>query len=161
MNKIKRSEFATFLNTTPSSTATWSRMGKGITEQTIAYNSNTTSETYIDEDNATTNVNSYAISIDTPQTAYKGEPVFDFIDGLRQSHAVGSDCETELLMVNIYDVKSGSTYSAEKNKCVIQLNEFGGQGGESVAVSYTIHVNGDPEIGTCTITGGVPTFTKG
>ena len=41
MEKIKRSLFATFINTTPGEqAATWAKMGKGITSQKISYNSN-------------------------------------------------------------------------------------------------------------------------
>lgn len=158
MAKIKRSEFATFLNTGASSSATWSRMGKGITSQVVAYNPQTTTETYIDEDNATTNVDSYQIQIDSPMTAYSGDPVFDYVDALRKKHALGSELETEVLLVNIYD-KTGSSYSAEKCKAIIVINEFGGEGGGNVQLSFAIQINGDPVLGTCTITEGVPTFS--
>lgn len=158
MEKVKRSAFATFLNTTPASTATWSRMGKGITSQTISYNPATTSETYIDEDAATTSLDSYAVSIATPQTAYAGEAVFDFVDGLRKARAVGADCETELLLVYIYDKDDQGKYAAEKCKVVVQVDDFGGDGGASVVMNYTINLNGDPTIGKATITGGNVTF---
>lgn len=159
MGKIKRSEFATFLNVSPSSTASWKRMGKGITSQEVAYNPQVTTETYIDEDNATSNVNSYQIAVDTPMIAYAGDPVFDYVDGLRKAHALGSDLETEVLFVYIYDKLEGGKYSAEKNNCVIAINNFGGPGGGDTQISFTVQVNGDPSIGTCTITEGVPTFT--
>ena len=160
IKKIKRSEFATFLNTTPGSQATYSRMGKGITSQTVAYNPVTNSETYIDEDSATTNVESYGVNIATPQTCYAGEPVFDYIDSLRKKRATGSECETEILMVYIYDKQSDGSYSAEKNKAVIQIDDFGGDGGNSTVINYTINLNGDPVIGTATISAGNVTFTE-
>ena len=160
IKKIKRSEFATFLNTTPGSEPTYSRMGKGITSQTVAYNPVTTSETYIDEDSATTNVDSYGVNIATPQTCYVGEPVFDYVDGLRKKRAVGSDCETDIIMVYIYDKISDGVYSAEKNKCVVQIDDFGGDGGQSTVINYTINLNGDPVIGTATIVDGKVTFTE-
>lgn len=93
--KAKRSTFMAFLNTTPGSTATWSRMGKGITGQTINYNPQTTTEQYIDEDNATTDVDSYQPSIQTPQTVHVGEPCFEFVNELRKKRAVGDDARTE------------------------------------------------------------------
>ena len=160
IKKVKRSEFATFLNTTPGGEVeTYSRMGKGITSQTVAYNPVTNSETYIDEDSATTNVESYGVNIATPQTCYVGEPVFDYVDGLRKKRAVGSDCETEILMVNIYDKKEDGVYTAEKNNCVIQIDDFGGDGGNSLVINYTVNLNGDPVIGTATIVDGKITFT--
>lgn len=157
MEKIKRSLFATFLNTSPGETENWARMGKGITSQSISYNPNVTTETFIDEDNATTSVDSYAPSLDGTQTCYKGDPVFEYIDGLRQSRAVGADLETEVLFVYMYSGTEGA-YKAEKNKCVIQLGEYGGDGGGNVTMTYTIGLNGNPTVGTASVTAGKVTF---
>ena len=159
MEKIKRSLFATFINTTPGEDETWVRMGKGITSQKISYNPNVTTEQYIDEDNAYSSVDSYAPSLDGTQTCYKGEPVFEFIDGLRKSRAVGSALETQVLFVYLYD--GTESYKAEKNNCVIQLGEYGGDGGGNVQMTYTVGLNGNPEVGTATVTDGNVAFTKG
>jgi hypothetical protein len=160
MEKIKRSLFATFLNTGDGATETWSRMGKGITSQNISYNPNVTTEQYIDEDNAYSSVDSYAPSLDGTQTCYKGDPVFEYIDNLRQERAVGSKLETEVLFVYMYAGESGS-FKAEKNKCVIQLGEYGGDGGGNITMTYTIGLNGDPVVGTAAVTDGSVTFTAG
>ena len=161
MEKIKRSLFATFINTTPGDgTPTWAKMGKGITSQNISYNPNVTTEQYVDEDNAYSSVDSYAPSLDGTQTCYKGEPVFTYIDGLRQKRAVGAELETEVLFVYLYDGTENS-YKAEKNACVIQLGEFGGEGGGSVQLTYTIGLNGDPVQGTATISNSTVTFAAG
>ena len=161
MEKIKRSLFATFINTTPGDgQATWAKMGKGITSQNVSYNPNVTTEQYIDEDNAYSSVDSYAPSLDGSQTCYKGEPVFTYIDGLRQNRAVGKELETEVLFVYLYD-GAENAYKAEKNACVIQLGDYGGDGGGSVQLTYTIGLNGDPENGTATVADGKVTFTKG
>ena len=158
MEKIKRSLFATFINTSPGETENWVRMGKGITSQNISYNPNVTTEQYIDEDNAYSSVDSYAPSLDGTQTCYKGEPVFEYIDGLRQQRAVGAALETDVLFVYMYAGATGS-FKAEKNKCVIQLGEYGGDGGGNVTMTYTIGLNGDPTFGTASVTGGTVKFT--
>ena len=161
MEKIKRSLFATFINTTPDSESpTWAKMGKGITSQKISYNPNVTTEQYIDEDNAYSSVDSYAPSLDGQQTCYKGEPVFEYIEALRQNRAVGADLETEVLFVYLYDGE-GNAYKAEKNACVIQLGDFGGDGGGSVQLTYTIGLNGAPVKGTATVENSTVTFTAG
>ena len=161
MEKIKRSLFATFINTTPGSgEPTWAKMGKGITSQNVSYNPNVTTEQYIDEDNAYSSVDSYAPSLDGQQTCYKGEAVFTYIDGLRQKRAVGAELETEVLFVYLYD-GTENAYKAEKNACVIQLGDFGGEGGGSVQLTYTIGLNGDPVKGTATIAEGKVTFAAG
>ena len=159
IKKIKRSEFATFLNTTPGSAATYSRMGKGVTGQTVAYNPTITTETYIDEDSATNSIDAYAPSINTPQTCYAGEPVFEYVDGLRRARAVGADAETDILLVYLYSSESANSYAAEKCKCAISIEEFGGDAGAPVSITYTISLNGDPEIGTAAIQDGAVTFT--
>lgn len=162
--KVKRSDFAAFLNTVPSAaTPTWKRMGKGITSQKISYNAQSSSETYIDEDSATTSIDSYAPTMDAPMTAYKGDPVFDYVDELRQKRAVGADCETEVLLVYIYDsTGTGSSvkYAAEKQKVAISIDEFGGDGGGNNSLSFTVNFIGQSERGTCTIANGQPTFEK-
>jgi hypothetical protein len=135
-------------------------MGKGITAQNISYNPNVTTEQYINEDNAYSSVDSYAPSLDGTQTCYKGDPVFEYIDKLRQERAVGAALETEVLFVYMYDGDAGS-FKAEKNKCVIQLGEYGGDGGGSVTLTYTIGLNGDPVVGTAAVTAGAVTFTEG
>ena len=162
MEKLKRSLFATFINTTPGDgKETWARMGKGITSQSIAYNPNVTTEQYIDEDNAYSSVDSYAPSLEGEQTCYKGEPVFEYVDALRQSRALGTALETQVLFVYLYSGGESSAYKAEKNNAVIQLGEYGGDGGGNITLSYTIGLNGDPVVGTATITGGNVTFTAG
>ena len=160
MEKLKRSLFATFINTSPESEANWVKMGKGITSQKISYNPTVTTETYVDEDNAHSSVDGYAPSLDGQQTCFKGEPVFEYIDGLRQNRAVGKELETEVLFVYLYD-GTENAYKAEKNNCVIQLGEYGGDGGGSIQMTYTIGLNGDPVQGTATITSGKVTFAAG
>lgn len=160
VKRIKRSQFATFLNTTPSGeTETWSRMGKGITSANVAYNPTVNDEQYIHEDSGTKEVDSYAPTMANEQTAYKGDAVFDYIDGLRQARAVGNDAKTQMLLVYIYDEKSEGVYKAEKQDVSISINEFGGEAGSSVKVSYDVGFCGDPVLGTVSIAEGKVTFT--
>ena len=54
ITKIKRSQFATYLDKTPSSTATWAILGVGVTDYAISYNPQVDTEKWIIEDNART-----------------------------------------------------------------------------------------------------------
>jgi hypothetical protein len=145
--KVKRSKFMSFLNTGTSTAPTWSRMGKGITGQEVAYNPQTTTECYIDEDNATTDIDYYQPSIQTPQTVYAGEPCFAYVDNLRKNRATGDDAKSEILLVDAYSA-SNDSYSAERNNCSIQIDTFGGDGGKPLSITYTINLCGDPVTGT-------------
>lgn len=159
--KIKRSLWQNFLDTTPGDgKETYARIGKGVTSQKISYNPQSTTEQYIDEDNATTSVDGYQPSLDGTQTAYKGDGVFEYLDELRKTRALGSALETSVVSVNLYDESGSGTYTAEKSKAVIQLGDFGGDGGGSLQITYTIALNGDPVLGTASVEDGTLTFTE-
>ncbi|MBP3446217.1 MAG: hypothetical protein J6K64_02970 [Clostridia bacterium] len=147
--KIKSSKVAAFLNTTPKAeSATWSRMGKGISSLPISYGAKTTSETYIDEDNATTTVDGYDIGTDTEQVAMKGEPVFDYVDGLRKNLATGSDCETTIILAEIYDLtleEGKYTGLVRVFGATIVITDYELSGGEVVKIKYKVSFNGTPE----------------
>lgn len=158
--KVKRSKLATFLDTSGGgATPTWSLIGNGVTEQTISYNPQTSEETYIHQDTGTTDVDSYKPNIPTPMTAIKGDPVFDYVDGLRKSRAIGSDARAKICIVYLYDTATEGAYPAETNDCSIQIDDFGGAGGEMAKINFTINLIGDPVIGTFNPT--TKSFTEG
>ena len=157
--KIQRSQFATCLNTGTLAAKVYNRIGKGVTGQTVAYNPNVTTEQYIDEDSATNSVDSYAPNIPTPQTAYVGNPVFDFVDNIRRTRGIGAKADTTMLMVYVYDEQTEGVYGAEENNCTIQIDDFGGDAGAPTVINYTILLNGDPKLGTATINKATKTAT--
>nr|DAX46579.1 MAG TPA: hypothetical protein [Caudoviricetes sp.] len=164
MGKIKRSLLKSFLNTDPTKTGgqeKWALINKGVTSQKFQYNPETTTETYIGEDSATTSVDSYKVSVQTPMTAFKGDPIFEYVDALRKKRAVGEDCETQLLVVNAYDKQTDGSFSAELNQVTIQITEFGADGGKPLEAPFTIALNGDPVYGTVTFeANGAAKFKK-
>ena len=162
MEKIKRSAFAHYLNTTPSAESpTWTRVGY-TTSGTYSLNPQTETEQYIKDDSSTTSVTGYQPSIDNPLVAHKDEPIFEFVHDLFKRRAIGSECETQVLFVDIFDASGTSsiTYGAQRNNCTVVVNDMGGDAGANVVVNFDINVNGDPTIGTVTMTNGVPTFTE-
>ena len=148
MAKIKRSEVMTFMNTTPLAAATYKLIGDGVTTGAIEYNPKTTEETYIHEDSATISVESYAPSLPVEAIAVSGDDVFEFIDALRVARAVLDDAETDIVNVWAYESGGPTAYPAEKQNVSIQIDEFGGDGGQSVKINYTINFIGDPVPGT-------------
>lgn len=157
--KIKRSLFAIFLNTTPKETATYALMGQGITSHKVDYSPETSDETYVSQDSGTTDVESYKPKISTQQTAIQGDPVFDYVNSLRKKRAVLDAARTDIVMVDLYETPVSSKYPAEKNTVSIQVDDFGGDGGKSVEINYTVNMVGDPIIGTFDPT--TKTFTAG
>lgn len=160
IEKIGRDKIATYINTTPSATATYALLGLGVTTGQIAMNGNVTTEQYIHQTTSYNSVDSYAPTFDVTQTAFKGDPVYDYVFDLYMNRATQSDAETEIL--NIYLAEAGTevgTYIAEKQNVCIEISNYGGDAGNPVVIEYVVHFNGNHEKGTALITNGVPTFT--
>ena len=153
--KVKRSKFATFLNVGTGETDTWALIGDGVTSMTVSYNPQSSDETYIHQDSGTTDVESYKPTSAVPMTAMQGDPVFDFVDGLRRKRAVLDEARTEVCLVYLYDEATSGAYPAEKNTCSIQIDDFGGEGGGSNVINFNFV--GDGVAGT--FNPGTKTFT--
>lgn len=160
MAKKKSSLMAYFINIGTTGSPNWASLGKGVASLPLAYNPQVTTETYIDEDNATTSVDSYQVSagIDVALWDAVSAPAHAFLENLRRLRAVGSDAEVEILEV---DLSTSSPYTAQKNSGVIAIDTFTVEGGKPQQLSQTIYFNGDPVDGTVTIAAGVPTFVAG
>ena|SRR5271157_1655354 len=160
-SRIKRSQFATYLNTTPSLSATWSLLGDGITNLKESLNPKTSSETYITDNVATISVDSYAPTMPAIATAKVGEAVFEYIRGLRDTKAILADCETQIINVALYETPAGSVYPATQQACAIQVDEFSGEGGVKMNQNFTINFQGVPIQGTFNVSTKVWATTTG
>ena len=160
---IKRSQIQAFLNTAgKSAEPTYKIVGNYMPSGSYDYNPQSTTETYIVNDNATSTLDSYQIAFDGEMKCAKGDAVFDYIDGLRYNVAVGDDAVSEVVLVDTYEQKGSSGgYRAQKFACAVSVNSFGGDGGQTPTISFNIAVNGDPVQGTATISAGTCTFTAG
>lgn len=97
---------------------------------------------------------------DVSQKCYFGDPVYDFVNNLRRTRAIGSQVETQILDVDIYDATGEDTakkYKATKNDCMIAVTSYGT--GETPVIEYSIYYNGDPVVGTVSIANTKPVFT--
>lgn len=160
---VKRTEIMTFLNITPSAqTESFALVGNGMTSGSYSYEASETSETYIVDDNSTTIVDGYALSLDGEMKCIFGDDVYDFINNLRYNLATGSAAETTVLLVDKYDATTEgnvTSFKAQKFRCSVSISSYGGDGGATPTIGFKINVNGAPTNGTVTISGGVPTFT--
>ena len=149
IEKIKRSQFLTFIDTTPSSTATWAILGVGVNEYAVAQNPQIDTEKWIVEDNARNDHTSNQKQGSVTQKCYKNDPEFEFV-------AAGRDqlnYKTHVLDVDTWDGTTGS-YPAKLSDAIIAITSYSGE-----EIQYDIYYNGDPIEGTVAISDGVPTFT--
>ena len=65
-----------------------------------------------------------------------------------------------MLMVYIYDKEADGSYCAEKQEVIVSINEFGGEAGGAVTISYDAGFCGEPVKGTVTITNGKVIFKE-
>lgn len=145
--KVARHLLAVFLNTGTGEAPEWSICGDGVTEQTIDYGAETTDEQYVHQKTASSSVNGYKLSIPTPMTAYKGDPVFGFVDEVRKRRAILGEAETDVLLVYLYEEPEDGAYEAEKSRCAIKINSFGGPANEPAKLDFDILLSGDPVYG--------------
>ena len=158
MAKKKSSLRAYFINTGTTESPTWASLGKGITSLAVDYGAQTTTETYVDEDAATTSVDSYQVSAALDVTLWDATsaPAHEYLEGLRDSMATGADAETEILEI---DLTTTSPYKAFRHNAVVAVGTHTMTGGSPQTLSATVYYNGAPETGTAVITGGTPAFT--
>lgn len=152
IEKINRSQFLTYLNTTPTAQAPkWDVLGVGITEYGISFNPQVDTEKWIIEDNARTDHSSNQKQGSVTQRCYKGDPVFEFINAGRDQ----LNYKTQVLDIDRWN-GTGTTYPAKLNDVIITVETYMG---EDASIEYTIYYDGDATEGTVTFTGSTPTFT--
>lgn len=144
--KVKRSEFRTFIDVDPGY-EDWALIGEGVTTGEIAYNPEISEEVYIHEDSGSAEVERYAPNMPIEAVAMNGDDVFEFIDGLRKNRATLDDAHTQIVNVWMYETPEGTSYPAELQEVTISIDSFGGEGGASSKINYTIHYRGDPVSG--------------
>jgi hypothetical protein len=142
VSKVKRNQFATFLNTTTSAGAVYVLVGPGIKTGKIAMNPKVTEETYVSDDTATTMVDGYAPKLAFDMIAIQGDPAFAWVDALRAKRATLSDAETDIVQVYYYQSSSNGLYPAERQPVSVQVDDFGGDGGLPLTITFTFNYLG-------------------
>lgn len=151
IEKIDRSKYLTFLDTTPSSvTPTWAILGTGITDYAIAFNPQVDTEKWIIEDNARSDHTSNQKQGSVSQKMYKNDPCFEFVHG-------GIDklnYKTHILDIDRFN-GNGSTYPAKYSDGLVVVTSYMG---ENAVIEYDLYYEGDVVEGSVTFTGNTPTF---
>jgi hypothetical protein len=141
--KKKRSLFAKFLNTGTEVAPVWSIVGDGVTTAKVNYNPQTTTEQYINQDSATTEVDSYQPTLPIEASLMVGDAVLDALDDLRVSRAVLAEAHKELLMVYLYETPVSGAYPAERQTVSVQVDDFGGDAGSAIKANFTLNFIGE------------------
>lgn len=152
IKKIERSQFLTYLDTTPAGdNRTWKILGIGITDYGIAFNPQVDTEKWIIEDNARSDHSSNQKQGSVSQTAYKNDPLFEFVNEGRDK----LNYKTNILDIDVWNGSNG-TYPATMSAGKIVITNYMG---ENANIEYDLYYEGDITKGTVSISDGVPTFT--
>ena len=151
IEKIKRSQFLTYLNTGTGTNPTWSILGVGITDYGIDFNPQVDTEKWIIEDNARNDHSSNQKQSSVTQKCYKGDPVFEFVNAGRDQ----LNYKAQVLDIDRWN-GTGSSYPAKMSDVIITVTSYMGEDAE---IEYDIYYDGDATEGTVTFTGNTPTFT--
>lgn len=153
ISKVDRSQWLTFLDTTPTSDPTWAVLGVGITEFAVAYNPQVDTEKWIIEDNARNDHTSNQKQGSVSQKIYKGDPCFEFAhkgcDKLNYA--------THILEIDRWNGDgSEGKYPAKMSDGILTITQ---KGGENAVLEYDLYFNGEPTEGEVTFAADVPKFT--
>lgn len=156
----KRSAFMLFLNTTPTAQIqTYEMVGDGVTELSISYNPQTTTEQYIHQDTANTDITGYQPNAPVTSQVVKENAAFQFINGIRKKLSVLSDAYTDIVMVDVFEPASSGVYPATKQPVSIQIDSYGGAATDPLSIGYTINWRGNGIEGT--FSPSTKAFTEG
>ena len=124
IEKINRSQFLTYLDTTPSAVnPKWDILGVGITDYGIAFNPQVDTEKWIIEDNSRTDHSSNQKQGSVTQKCYKGDAVFEFVNAGRDK----LNYKSHVLDIDRWN-GNGSTYPAKMND-VMMISKYIVEGG--------------------------------
>lgn len=138
-----------FINTAPSEeAASYALIGDGVTELSVAYNPQTTTEQFIIDDTATTEVTGYQPNAPVTKRAIKDDPEFQFVNDLRRRRAVMDDAKTDVILVDAYETGADGAYPAQRQPVTIQIDSYGGAASDPLSIGYTINWCGEPTDGT-------------
>lgn len=156
MERVKKHLNYLFLDTTPGEASeTWKRAGKS-TDFAKAMNAETETFDYIEDENPTTELNSYRPSISQTQAAYIGDPIYDFVFDLYFRQATGSDAITKCMEVYQQKNSDSTANLAEQCDALITIDTYDRVAG---TITYTIEQRGTATKGTATVVDGAPVFT--
>lgn len=166
----KRSSFLLFINTASSGgsgSGSYALVGDGVTELSISYNAQTNTEQYIHQDTATTTITGYQPNAPVTAQVVKGDQAFEYINAMRRALPIGSDANTDVVMVDVFSGGTSGSYPAIKQNVSIQIDSYGGAASDPLSIGYTINWVGagqegtfNPETKTFTATSGASVVSE-
>jgi hypothetical protein len=145
---IKRSKLLHFMNTTPSSTATYYLMNTGITSLSINKNPTYLEEGYIADEVGSKQLESLAPEFTFEINVDADDEVSKFLTGLEWNDKTLTEVETDIVSVQYWKTPTGTAYPAKKYKVSVSVETIGDEALKTLKHSVTCGVMGDAVFGT-------------
>lgn len=150
--KMERSEWFTYLDTTPDSESTYNILGIGITELSQSYNPSVESEKWIIEKTARHIHQSNEKQASVSQSIYLGDPCYEFVEAGRDK----LNYKTHILDINMKKKVDGDKFYAELSDGLITITSFMS---DTATIEYDLYWEGDKTVGSVDMSTGKPVFT--
>lgn len=158
MAKVKRPNFAVFINTGTKAVPVFNLAGVYTEDLTVNFNANVEETGDVTSVVKSKSVTDYAPSFDVETkvveaTGQKGYVLSHYIEGLQEKLAAASEAETEVLLVKLY--KQGTTVEdvfGQKFAAIVSFTTLGGSYDSALAMSYTVDLTSEPVNGDVVIT---------
>ena len=154
MTKLTKDQFIPFIDVEEDTTFTdneWARIDLS-TIFDLAMNPQSETMDYICYKNAVEEVISNQPELPQEIALYEGNPMYDYIMEKFYSMPVGDECKVPFLMCF-----GGTTKLAWRCIATLLMDTLSTTEGK---ITFSIRLGGDIDLGTYTISDGVPTFTK-
>lgn len=158
MAKLNRSALIHWINASPSSTATWFKIGKDVEDMSVELKPTIeTQKNILDETSVQHQGYEASFAVDT-YFADPSDAIYNLVEAIALQRLQGDACKTQVLECIVEDTTAAS-HEGYTEDVIIEVTSYGGaQGG--VRIPYTVHFAGNRKAGTVAISsGGVPTFT--
>lgn len=140
--KIERKYLAHYLNATPSTTATYERLGNDLEELSVELGAEVeTKKNILGE--TSVNLKSYepTASVD-PYYAAKGSKLFELLQSIIDGRLVLDAAKTDYVEVHTWEEAVSGKYIAYKESAIIEIKSYGGDYGGYV-IPFDLHFCGD------------------
>lgn len=142
-------------------------ISKGVSELTEEFNPETEETHYIGDQNGTTTLKRYAMTVPLTMEYIHDDEVCKLIRDKAMKMSTGSDADVEYIRFSILDKattpagQTGDFYTAYKYNASISISSMGGAGEDYLGIEAQINLRGDPTTGKIAIAtqDGTKTYT--
>lgn len=147
MGKIERKYLAHYINCTPSTTATYERIGRDLEEYSVELNAEVeTKKNILGE--VSTNISSYeAQGSVEPYYADADTDLFKLLQGIVDNRKTLDDVKTDAVEVHTWEEATGGAYTAYKESVMLEVVSYGGDT-TGYQIPFNVHYLGDRVKGT-------------